>query len=58
MRLTDELLEIVPDHVRAKGNKFYYQQALDKIAAKQRKGEDGSDDSLEDQVRLFIILPK
>jgi prolyl 4-hydroxylase len=50
MRLTDELLEIVPDHVRAKGNKFYYQQALDKIAAKQRKGEDGSDDSLEDQV--------
>ncbi|XP_059478272.1 prolyl 4-hydroxylase subunit alpha-1 [Neocloeon triangulifer] len=53
LRLTDELLEIVPSHQRAQGNKVYYQQALSATPAKQRKGEDGSDDENVDKQYAF-----
>jgi hypothetical protein len=52
LRLTEELLEIVPSHQRAQGNMVYYQKAIDSQAVKQRKGEDGSDDLNEDKVKI------
>ncbi|XP_047740671.1 prolyl 4-hydroxylase subunit alpha-1 [Hyalella azteca] len=40
LKLTDELIELRPDHQRALGNKAYYEEALKK-AGDGRRGEDG-----------------
>lgn len=41
--LTDELIELRPDHQRALGNKAYYEEVLNKSASTDgRRGEDGS----------------
>lgn len=55
LKMTDELLALVPNHERALGNKFYYKEELAKLSAKsdkQLRGDDGSEDIEEDQVGL------
>lgn len=55
MSMTNELLELVPTHQRALGNRDYYQEEIQKRAnqVKRKRGEDGSDDSgLLDKVKF------
>nr|CAD7453803.1 unnamed protein product [Timema tahoe] len=49
LKLTDELLEILPNHERAVGNKVYYLQDLEKRKKGQKRGEDGADDTPADE---------
>jgi prolyl 4-hydroxylase len=43
--MTNDLLEMVPDHQRARGNKYYYEKELAKINEKSvLRGDDGSSD--------------
>ncbi|KAL1505429.1 hypothetical protein ABEB36_004999 [Hypothenemus hampei] len=45
--LTNKLLEIVPSHSRALGNRLYYEDQLKELKQKEplkRKGDDGTDD--------------
>ncbi|GLV45494.1 prolyl-4-hydroxylase-alpha EFB [Carabus blaptoides fortunei] len=44
LQLTKELLEIIPTHQRAIGNKAYYEEAIEKIVVEKKKGEDESAD--------------
>lgn len=45
LAMTMELLEMVPDHQRARGNKYYYEKELLKINEKSvLRGDDGSED--------------
>ncbi|XP_063244081.1 prolyl 4-hydroxylase subunit alpha-1 isoform X2 [Bacillus rossius redtenbacheri] len=45
LELTDELLEMVPDHQRALGNRVYYLADIERLGKDRRKrGEDGEDD--------------
>lgn len=47
--LTNELLELVPDHDRAKGNKEYYERKL-----KEMKGD--SNDIEDEQLEVFVKI--
>lgn len=48
--MTEELLELVPDHSRARGNKYYYEKELVKLNEKSTlRGDDGSADVPEDK---------
>nr|CAD7202878.1 unnamed protein product [Timema douglasi] len=49
LKLTDELLEILPNHERAVGNKVYYLQDLEKRKKGKKRGEDGADDTPADE---------
>lgn len=40
LKLTADLLELVPDHPRARGNKAYYEDAIRK-SEQQKRGDDG-----------------
>ena len=42
--MTDELLELVPSHQRALGNRAYYQEEIKKSRTKKKRGEDGNND--------------
>lgn len=44
LSMTNELLELIPDHERAQGNKIYYEKEL-KVQEENQKmrGDDGSD---------------
>lgn len=43
--MTNELLDMVPDHQRAMGNKYYYEKELAKVNEKSvLRGDDGSED--------------
>lgn len=45
LEMTNELLDLHPDHKRAQGNKFYYEKELAKLSEKsQLRGDDGSND--------------
>lgn len=45
LEMTNELLDMVPDHQRARGNKYYYEKELAKITEKSiLRGDDGSSD--------------
>jgi prolyl 4-hydroxylase len=50
LKLTNELLEIVPSHQRALGNKVYYLQDIEKSLKEQKKGDDGTAAVQTDQV--------
>lgn len=42
--MTNELLDMVPDHQRARGNKYYYEKELAKANEKSvLRGDDGSE---------------
>ncbi|CAB3364018.1 Hypothetical predicted protein [Cloeon dipterum] len=49
LTLTNELLELVPSHQRAQGNKVYYENQIKSVPVRQKKGEDGGDDVDEAQ---------
>lgn len=54
LTMTDELLELVPDHERARGNKYYYEKELEKVSEKsQLRGDDGSEDVPVDKTMEF-----
>ncbi|XP_017773011.1 PREDICTED: prolyl 4-hydroxylase subunit alpha-1 [Nicrophorus vespilloides] len=42
--LTNKLLDLVPSHARALGNKVYYEDAIQKTNLAKRKGDDESED--------------
>lgn len=45
LEMTNELLELIPEHQRAQGNKYYYEKELEKINEKSvLRGDDGSSD--------------
>lgn len=45
LEMTNELLEMIPDHQRARGNKYYYEKELAKKNEKSiLRGDDGSSD--------------
>lgn len=55
LSMTNELLEINPDHERARGNKQYYEKEMrtDKEVSKadlKLRGDDGSDKVIEEEV--------
>jgi len=52
--MTNELLELVPTHERALGNRAYYQKEIQSKAnqSKKKRGEDGKDDTaIPEQVK-------
>ncbi|KAJ3641680.1 hypothetical protein Zmor_028164 [Zophobas morio] len=49
--LTNKLLEILPTHTRALGNKVYYEDELQKIVEEKRKGDDGSEAIQNDEIK-------
>ncbi|KAF7990836.1 hypothetical protein HCN44_000641 [Aphidius gifuensis] len=56
LSMTNELLELVPSHQRALGNRAYYQEEIQKIKVNKKRGEDGKND-----VRLtsqFTVVEK
>lgn len=55
LSMTNELLELVPTHERALGNRAYYQKEIQSKAnlTKKKRGEDGRDDTaIPEQVRF------
>lgn len=59
--MTNELLELVPTHERALGNRAYYQKEIQSKASqsKKKRGEDGQDDTaVPEQVRRLEKLNK
>lgn len=46
LSMTNELLQLLPTHERANGNKVYYEKELKELSAKKKvKGDDGSDET-------------
>lgn len=68
--MTNELLEILPDHERASGNKIFYEKHLENLKLVdqfkpelRRKGDDGSEevtatDSSADEVKVVEKNPR
>lgn len=54
LKMTNQLLELLPNHERANGNKAFYEKHLKEEevtkADKKLKGDDGSDELEEDNV--------
>ncbi|KDR24152.1 prolyl 4-hydroxylase subunit alpha-1 [Zootermopsis nevadensis] len=50
LKLTNELLDIVPSHQRALGNKVYYLQDIEKASKEQKRGDDGTAAVQSDQI--------
>ncbi|KAK0087136.1 hypothetical protein PV325_001697 [Microctonus aethiopoides] len=44
LSMTNELLELVPSHQRALGNRAYYQEEIQKTQSNRKRGEDGKND--------------
>lgn len=61
LSMTNELLELVPTHQRALGNRAYYQEEMQKKSTQSRRkrGEDGQEDAAPaDQVRQSFLCTK
>lgn len=56
--MTNELLELLPNHERALGNKGFYEKEIAELkATKKVKGDDGSEDTpISDLVSLNIYI--
>lgn len=55
--MTNELLELVPSHQRALGNRAYYQEEIQKSQDKRKRGEDGKNDvPVASQVSLNFFI--
>lgn len=53
--MTNELLEILPNHERAKGNKGYYEKELAEIKSSSTlRGDDGTQNVEEEMVRVEV----
>lgn len=53
LSMTNELLELVPSHQRALGNRAYYQEEIQKTQGNKKRGEDGKNDvTLTSQVNF------
>jgi len=50
LKLTNELLEIVPTHQRALGNKVYYLQDIENASKEHKRGDDGMEAVANDQI--------
>lgn len=54
LKMTNQLLELLPEHERANGNKVFYEKHLKEEevikADKKLKGDDGSDELEEDNI--------
>jgi len=53
LKLTNELLEIVPTHQRALGNKVYYLQDIENALKEHKRGDDGTEAVPSDQVSSY-----
>lgn len=47
LQMTNELLELYPNHERAQGNKIYYEDALQQSKSQKKKGDDGDEIVIE-----------
>lgn len=60
--MTNELLQLLPEHERALGNKKYYEKELNKETVvrhdKQLRGDDGSADTGLNQVMEIFTFRK
>lgn len=57
LSMTNELLELVPSHQRALGNRAYYQEEIQKSQGKRKRGEDGKNDlTLASQVSILFNI--
>lgn len=54
--LTNKLLEIIPSHPRALGNKVYYEDELQKFNQLKRKGEEGELEAQSDEAYVSDFL--
>lgn len=55
LQMTNELLEIVPDHERARGNKAFYERELRKSEKnKELRGDSGEDDVPEAEFEASV----
>lgn len=46
LSMTNELLQLIPNHERANGNKIYYEKELKELSLKKKvKGDDGTDET-------------
>lgn len=46
LTMTNELLQLLPSHERANGNKVYYEKELKELSVKKKvKGDDGTDET-------------
>lgn len=53
--MTNELLQLIPNHERAFGNKLYYEKELKELSTKKKvKGDDGTD---EIPISNLVCLP-
>lgn len=43
LKMTNELLEILPNHERAQGNKIYYEETLQQTKEEKKKGDEGEE---------------
>ena len=58
LSMTNELLDMVPAHQRALGNRAYYQEEIQKRTneSRRKRGEDGTDDTaVPDQVSVTFF---
>jgi prolyl 4-hydroxylase len=54
--MTNELLELVPDHERAVGNKVYYEKELAKKKLEKKiRGDDGSEDVPVESATVILV---
>ncbi|XP_015589995.1 prolyl 4-hydroxylase subunit alpha-2 isoform X2 [Cephus cinctus] len=60
LSMTNELLELVPTHQRALGNRAYYQEEIQKKSSQTRRkrGEDGRDDVPAIKDQQFTVAEK
>ncbi|XP_076235985.1 prolyl 4-hydroxylase subunit alpha-1 isoform X2 [Calliopsis andreniformis] len=60
LSMTNELLELVPTHERALGNRAYYQKEIQSKASqsKKKRGEDGQDDTALPEQRFTVTEEK
>lgn len=57
--MTNELLEILPNHERARGNKGYYEKELEEMkATKKLRGDVGTEDVDEEIVQVDVVRAK
>lgn len=56
--MTNELLQLIPNHERATGNKLYYEKELKELSVRKKvKGDDGTDETPKSDLVSIEIEP-
>ncbi|XP_065371276.1 prolyl 4-hydroxylase subunit alpha-1 [Calliphora vicina] len=58
LSMTNELLQLIPDHERASGNKVYYEKELKELSVRKKvKGDDGTDETPKSDLPISKAEP-